>query len=373
MPNNLIPVAIMPWLKLDNSVKLGDVVFWPYYKLKNEYLAESDMLESLDKYAAAFKLDDNNKPAQITCVSYTKRGKTLLTNNETTRIHNAINALFAAAYINGIKCPDLYNLGFYLPATDHFTIFPLPNDKGIAKGDIVIHYPRLHVIGKIESFSIKCPPYIYNDYCPRFFSPLVDALDIGLRKSNKKMAKIWRSLEWFLYAQDAQPNFSEETRLATLCFAIDAALGETNGSRDFIKKVSNAITDQKLPKRYKRYFYSKKVKKSLQCNILQKWASDFYDLRNHIVHAKADEKRSLVWNGMNHKVLHSFIANYVWFECLWKALCDSEVIPPAPQEDACGEYYFKHYMKWYCKWSSPVRSLRNWWYDFLTNKIIDGE
>jgi hypothetical protein len=107
-------------------------------------------------------------------------------------------------------------------------------------------------------------------------------------------------------------------------------------------------------------------------NRLEAWASDFYELRKRLVHAKADKDASLVWHAGKRRFMHEYIASYVWFECLWYTMEQAGVIPPAPEEtDDVSKCSWRSYAKWYWGWKSGVRNLGMEWTSFLTGKSVD--
>lgn len=378
MKTKLKPIAFLPWLELHREVTIGRVVFWPYEKMKDRNLPAEHPPETLDKYAAAFRTF-NDDPSPVTCVSYKTDApqEQLLTKAESLEFLRAQHILFAAAYVGALEKPNLSDFNRTRPSAEHFILFPFPyRSEDREDGSFILQYPRRLTFGIIDGLRLQ-PPYHLHHYTFRSFDPLLVALSHALRLPQNKSFRIWRALEWFFYSQTTQEHFTEESRLVLLCMAIEALIegpGDVNRRR-FVSHVGDVTRSLGLSnRRWKRKLNPKAKTRTLPSTILEAWAYDFYESRNALVHPSSGKNASVVWRRMRFGgklsgYMHDFLAAYVWFECLWDAICGLSLVPPKPTKDASMAEKL-NCAKWYMAWQLPLDHMREWWSDFLNGKIL---
>lgn len=372
MPDQLVPIAFLPWLNFSKDIRVGRTVFWPYDKMKASMLPSEYPVEQLDKYAHGFRTK-NKEIAKVACLSYPMVPNEKLTPKQVSEVQIARYALFACNFISGISDPDDPNLGMRMPSAEHFAIHYLPTLSGIIKNQYYVEYPRMHIMGSASNLQICEPEHLHNCY-HSFFEPLRKVIDIAIqRRSFPSRPYVWRSLEWFFHAHTSQEHFTEEARLVILCMAIEAALQEVQGRRDFVQKIGTATAHLRLPKRSRCLKYTNpKGEDGLErghFNAIEVWASDFYELRKRLVHAKADKSIQIVWKAGRRPIMHFHLASYVWFECLWDALQRSGFVPKPPPE--AGDLTLKRARelgRWLGTWEMPVSNVRDEWRKLLNGK-----
>lgn len=374
MRRELWPVAILPWLELRDKVSVGKVVFWPYHKMKDEMLPVSYPGEALDKYAAVFRRSSKD-PAPVSVLSYPGQSDVPLSRAQAREVQRARYALFASVFMWGLREPELADVYSMLPSAEHFTMCPLPGPAGVDRGFWVQHYPRRLIAGTIgEAYEVRAPEHLHSmTYGVTVFEPLRHALEAALGR--KESERVWRSVEWFFYANTSHEHFTEEARLVMLCMAIEAALeAKTRGRWEFVGGVAEATKHLKLPRGWHRVVLNEKGKsKPLLWSPLQRWAWDFYEARSGLVHSGKRRGYVPAWCGKRPNVSHWFIGSYVWFECLWKALCDAGIVPPRPLEGGTSNSEIlasaKAYGRWVFAWHAGTGDMRKWWRSFLTGRL----
>ncbi|MDO8587511.1 MAG: hypothetical protein Q7T82_10780 [Armatimonadota bacterium] len=376
MANTLKPVAFLPWLELHEEVKVGKVVFWPYEKMKDRNLPTEHPPETLDKYAGAFRTH-NDEPAPVTCVSYKTDSPPdeRLTRAESREFLRAQHILFAAAYVGAIKQPYLYDFVPTCPSAEHFTLYHFPRKP---EDRIKGHFGTDLAVGIIDGFRIKPPDHLHR-YAFRLLDPLLLALSRTIMLPQKRSVSVWRTLEWFFYSQTTHGHFTEESRLIMLCMAIDALIPNCKGCQDFVKHVGQTTHSLKLPNRWKRKYKLNHRIITVPCSVLEAWASDFYETRNALVHYTPGENTSVIWRRMRlgRKLSgfpHDILAKYAWFECLWNELDQIGAIPPQPADRTGKPGFAKgridRAFRWHMDWQWSLDSMREWWRDFLTGRIL---
>jgi hypothetical protein len=330
-------------------------------------LPEEYPVEQLDKYAHAYRTQ-NKERAKVTCLSYPALLDQKLSREETREVLIARFALFACNFLAGIIEPDHPNAAMYIPSAEHFTMRYVPLLKGVKKGTFRAEFPRLHVMGSVSDKAISNQPEHLHTCFHAFFNPLRRAIDLLLKKPDDRIAPyVWRSLEWFFHAHSSQEHLTEEVRVVLLCMAIEAALCEVSKRDDFARKVSTAVSVLRLPK----YYYCERNGKQIRGSILEKWASEFYLLRNSLVHAKAKKDTPVVWRGGRRRFMHCYLASYVWFECLWHTMGQAGVIPRPPKDTRPATLHSTiKYGKWFWAWKSELDGLRERWRELLTGRGI---
>lgn len=369
MAKQLIPIAFLPWLDIHEKVSIGKVVFWPYDRMKASMLPSEYPVEQLDKYAHGYRTT-NKKRANVACLSYPLALDRKLTRRQTLEVQVARYALFACSFLGGISDPDAPNVGWSIPSAEHFAIRPIPRLSGVMKNTYYMEYPRLHIVGSVGNRAVDQPEHLH-DCGHRFFEPFRKAIDLAIRKRHcPSRPYMWRSLEWFFHAQTSQEHFTEEARLVVLCMAIEAAICEAKNRKDFIGKIAKVVSPLRLPR---RYAYEPEGSR-IQANVLEKWASDYYQLRNRLVHSKAPEDMSVVWRVGKRRFMHHYIASYVWFECLWWTIQEAGILPSPPNDGgAHDKQSIRRYARWHSAWRWDIDHLRERWAQLLTGNRADGE
>jgi hypothetical protein len=328
MKSNNLTIYYLPWVgdKIDESIKIGNIEFWPYYKNAAKRL-DKGVKTQLDKLFKSY-VDQEGSPLKeiIMCSYATEKLGEPLNEKQRDELLDAVNALVFSSIAPHIVSDAISNNWSFLPPTSNVfeliytalsiddEFFIPSNPKSIWHiGDDVFHKP-LNLGG--NSWTIEKKLVMgFNEYLSKV-------------KDFNERDRLFRSLEWFrlAYAGGTQvSDFSKVVMLAT-AFEIFFGIGQEDGNKSskFAEEVEECVTNKhaKVKDFYKekRDIGKKGKPKYLTRTLAGWWAWDFYKLRNGIVHGDAVPPENLYYK-YNH-ILHFIIADLVFWRCVKSRLYD---------------------------------------------------
>ncbi|NQU73945.1 MAG: hypothetical protein HQ547_04475 [Candidatus Omnitrophica bacterium] len=313
-----LQMAFLPYAPLKEELRIGDIILWPFYQKRTEYLKnqaiDAHIKQFLKQYVNHSK---KREPLEnITIVSYGSPDNFNPPSQEVAEeIRDAVKILFFATVIRNNSWRAFASNDFQL-VYQHFRL----GDDGIApsSGSFIRRTyggPRIDDILFIKPFNIA------SGYDIDYDGKILKALATLPKKTHDKLhRRIMRSLEWVMYAYNNSDGFSFDSRIIMMSTAFEILLDGFDGRWDFVNKVSRLICtyyDRAEKNRETRRVTINKSIIDKELSYKEWWAYEFYVLRNDLVHGKSiDDKRY-----KNRKDKDYFTLSVRFFEiCLKKTL-----------------------------------------------------
>ena len=288
-------ITFLPWISFNKEYKIGPILFWPYYLMKNHKIIDKEVIIHLDKYFKQFVDYEGKKVNTITICTFNDNYLKVLKTSEKEILNWAINSLIFSTLVSQIKGKILNrNYQLSVPNSDIFSKVILnffPGDKrmpilfeGILNGG--------WEIGEL---------YFQRPWTTSYSHGEPDEELVGIFKKfmydlkNKDSKRLFQCLEWFNYAHRSNSNISPFSKLLmmTIVYEIFFNLHDSRSKRnEFRKKLNDLFEDEEIKKEVRKERKNKKI----ELNLAGWWASDFYNLRNSIVHGDDINRKDLSYN-----------------------------------------------------------------------------
>lgn len=277
-----LQVVLLPWLKMEKKLTVGKVVFWPYSLFKKRGRVNQEVFTFLDRYVACYRDADDNLLREMTLCTLDRPYLRPIDEEKLNEIDEAVRALSFASISNN-AASRIYN--FSLAQSDAFQWFVQNFDP--REDTVVVPEPGFTGIYKLGEVGFRAP-FRGRQVQPRLDQDgLVSGLGAMLIQRPKAVTdRVLRSTEWFRMGFSTTTRLSDEAKVVMLATALEGLLladKRVSGKQEAIalrleEDIAKAST------------FSFKTKKDKLCNkkrtlsLLAWWGSEFYKLRNAIVH-----------------------------------------------------------------------------------------
>ncbi len=311
--------TFLPYISIKDDLKIGEVLLWPFYKKKDEYIKNPLIRSQIEQFLKQY-VDNSgkHKPLQnITIASYKSPDNFKpLTKNQLRKVRDAVTILCFSTIIK--------NTSWCAFSSDDFQLVHqnfIPGDDGIApsSGSFI----RRTIGGlKIEEVLFITPFYISQGWGINYDEKILRALE--KLQQDKKGKEFYRrvitSLEWVSYAYTNVDNFNYSSRIVMMATAFEILLNGFKNRFEFMKKIKqltcNSLDDTKKMRSTREIYYKGK-KRKVDFSFKEWWAYEFYNLRSNIVHGKEIKDKDF----KNRKGKEYFLLSIKFFvECLKKLL-----------------------------------------------------
>lgn len=310
--------SFLPYISLENELKIGDILFWSFYKKKDEYIKEGSIRNQIQRFLKQYVTPYQPKESlrEITIVSYKSPDNfRSLTIEQAQEMGNAVTIL--------CFCTLIKNADWRAFSSDDFQLM---SQNFIPGSDEIAPFSGSWIqrkIGglKIDEVLFTTPFYISIGWNINFYEKLLRALE-KLQQNKKNNADFYRrvitALEWVAHSYTNVDNFNFFSRIIMMSTAFEILLGGFRDRFEFMEKIKKLTCKNSEPKEVREIFYKgKKVSKNT--SLKEWWAYEFYELRSRIVHGK--ELKSD--NTINKKGKNHFKIAILFFEeCLKKILSE---------------------------------------------------
>jgi len=315
MSDNL-QISFLPWVEFKESVSIGPITFWPYYIEANKRVSDQEIKKHLDKYFKSY-VDHKGKPVnKITVCSHGEADFRCLNSHENQDIRYAVDALIFATIAPIIKmavCAN--NRSWAPPSSNVFELITQYFEPG--SDDITVKVGSLTSGGwKIGEIAFPKPWTTIGVFASAD-KELIKGFDncFSSRFSVDVRERLFRSLYWFWMAHIEGSHVSELSKIVmmTTAFEILLQFPRWNKSNYFMDYIERHIASDEFLKEERDTHKGEKCTHSLA----GWWASDFYKLRNQIVHGDYIPPDNMIYNDW---VTHLIVADLVFWECVKRKL-----------------------------------------------------
>jgi len=291
-------VTFLPWLRLQESVEINDVVFWPFPLERKKFIPNERLRHQLQLVFKGYK-DPTGKPiSKLTIASFHNEPFKDLTNEEAKLMAELVRLLAFSVMAEN----QYYRQGGRYFNSTHFQHmhqrFRL-GSKYIAphtrrRDGSTWHGGYKH--GELK-FSVPLQAWGLHDATPNI--SLLHSLGILLDKTTADAAAVRQAINWYLLANGDSESVSVETEMIMMGSAFEA-LFQTKDAQE--KKA--ALMDR-LPNLFSGYLTKKTRKAAMDGSLATRswkirWIDEFYWLRSKMIHGgKIDHKR-MVWDFQEH-------------------------------------------------------------------------
>ena len=298
-------VTFLPWLRLQESVEINGVVFWPFPMETKKFDPNKRFKHQLQRIFRGYK-DPTGKPTnKLTVASFHNEPFKDLTDEKAKLMTELVRFLAFSVMAEN----QYYRQGGRYFNSTHFQHmhqrFRL-GSKYIAphtrrRDGSTYHGGYKH--GELK-FSIPLQAWGLHDATPNI--SLLHSLDVLLNKTTADAAAVRQTINWYLLANGDSESVSVETEMILMGSAFEA-LFQIQDTQE--KKA--ALMDR-LPNLFSGYLTKKTRKAAMDGSIATRswkirWIDEFYWLRSKIIHGgKIDHKR-MVWNFQEHLTIAAII------------------------------------------------------------------
>jgi hypothetical protein len=323
---NYNTVVIMPYLSLNEELKLNNLRIWPYNKLKSKKIKDPKLLEHLNKIFGMYTHINGrpiDNPAIITNSTYK----------------------FPNIYKTSLDTIEHLKKSFLIPSilkmnswsfitSDNFISFyqryQIGND-GLATQDGAIH--GISTGGyKIGEIKFQKPGYIHLSTSPIDLEiAVLKALLESYQKrgSDERNSNIVNSLSTFFNCYKNSHDISRTSRILDLVMSFELLFGET-GRTQFRKNILQHSYFK--PSSEKKYPYPEVdtrtgvTLRTLNLTFLEIWAEEFYKLRHKLIHGNSTSDKDFLFYDLNNNVKqhdpHFYIAVNIFIVCILRKLSE---------------------------------------------------
>lgn len=315
--NEKIFVNIMPWVGLQQEIKIGKTIFWPWNNSESQ-IANTKTRDMIQRYVSSF-VDCQAKPVNTAAIcSYQGRDFRNLTDDEWSEMRCGREAL-----VFSVICPvvvqSIGGCSIGLCSAERFQVL----GQELSSEDAKLYVQTGHNL-TIGQFNVYRP-------LPVESAPLAQPNTILISAFNKVLVtsfsadlrtRLFRSLEWFRLAHVAADQVSEFSRIVMLATAFETLLEIPAQERDksmfFTKEVERRFRRETsiLDKREHK-------KKARAYTKAAWWAYDFYKLRNEIVHGDDVDPAKLRYNA---HITQKDVADAVLYQIIFQTLFETSCI-----------------------------------------------
>lgn len=309
---------LLPYISLKDEVRIGNVLLWPFYHHKDQYIKDTSIRTQIEKFLKQYidNSPERNPLSSLTMVSYKSPDNfRALRPIQTKEIRDAIIILCFSTILR--------NRSFGAFSSDDFQLLHqnfTPGDDGIAtsSGSLI----RTTNGGlKINEVFFATPLYINQGRNIIYNEEILKALE-RLQQDTKNQEfyrRVITALEWVAYSYTNVENFNYASRIVMMATAFEVLLDGFRDRWEFIKKIKkftcNSLDEKKM--RSVRIVKINNAEEEKDISFKEWWAYEFYNLRNKIVHGREVKNKDF----KNRKRAQHFLLAIKFFEeCLKKLL-----------------------------------------------------
>ncbi len=305
-----LQVSFLPWAGFEQSIVIGPITFWPYYKEADQRINDPEVRLHLDRHFKSH-VDHQGSPVKtITVCSYGDSGFRPLNDEQTNDLRDAVNALLFASIAPHIKNAvesGNHSLG---PATaDVFEWISLNFVPGI--DHLAVRAGSLTHMGlKIDNIFFS-KPWATGGMLWKPSASLVDGLSECFAPEVAPEARecIFRSLEWFRMVHLENNSVSALAKVVMMVMAFEVLLQFKMSKWKFVAAVQKCLAHEESFKGSRPNIKGEMK----ELTLADCWAWDFYELRNRIVHGAKIEPKEFQYSS---EWTHGTVADVVFLECV---------------------------------------------------------
>ncbi len=320
--NTYLQVSFLPWIQTKRSLCIGPIRFWPYCAEAEQRIKAQEIRDHLTRYFRSF-VDHQGRPVgSITVCSYSDADFRCLEDFEYRELRRAVDVMIFATIAPQVKTTvcannrsmgppsaDIYELVTqnFQPGSDHVAVHAgTVKSGGWRIGEII--FPKPWATGG----TLGTPDEELAKGFDKCFSP---EFSVDIRE------RLFRSLEWFRMAHIEGGQVSELSKVVMMATGFEILLqfprkGKRQHFMDYMKK---KVTSDKFIKDTRITDKGDK----LNLSLVEWWASDFYELRNRIVHGDQVPESDLIYRDW---ITHLIVADLVFLECVKRELFEYKCI-----------------------------------------------
>jgi len=305
-------INFLPWINFKEEYKIGPILFWPYYKMKDKKRIDNKIINHLDKYFKQFIDYERKGVRTITICTYNGKYFKILTDKENLLLKSSMNSLFFSTIIPQIITKiRSRNYQFAIPNSDIFNMLICKFYPG--SNSLAVQFEGVLDGGwKIGELCFQKPVttgYSYGE--PN--EELIGIFDkFMLNQSEIDSKRLFRCLEWFNYAHRSNSHSSPHAKILMMATAYEIFFN-MHDSYSKRGKLRKKINDLFLDEEIKTEVRKERNGKEIKLNLAGWWANDFYNLRNKIVHGDEVELKELKYKD---KISYIDVADLL----LWKSI-----------------------------------------------------
>jgi len=305
-------LAILPWLKLQEPIKVGGVFFTPFSVSKGDpaslfYEFKEDITRILSSYR-----DIRGETIGECALSYTDEKDPC---DSSIDIHLTSNAAHLLAFAGLAKNKFCVQLGNYTNSSCFETVF-----QEFSKGAKFIrimtrrrdgcHYLTGQKHGEVKfSMPLECA----NRNTPVFDDALLISLGYVLEEREPLARRLMQSIWLYNLACSDSHRISLEREIVLMVSAFEQLFSRCQGANDLACKVETLLNGYGSVKvgdcsridRIKLSNGNENTEK--QWYICRKWMQEIYQLRNDYTHGNDPTRRTWGWNVLEHSLMASFV------------------------------------------------------------------
>lgn len=336
--------SFLPYVALQNEVKIGNAIFWSFHKKKDEHIKNAVVKQQLENFLQQYVMytRDRTPLKDITIVSFKSPSNLKpLTKNEIAQLKNAVTCLCFSTLTR--------NKGWSAFSSDDFQLihqnFILGSDDiALSSGSII---RRGHGGLKTDEVLFILPPHIAHGFPIDYNKDILEAL--AKLQADKTKENVFRriinSLEWVSYSYTNVDNFNYSSRIVMLSTAFEILLDGFSDRTVFINKtkplVCNSLDNSRRMRARKEVWWKGK-KQTIDLSLKEWFVFELYDLRSRIVHGN----RILAKDLLNKYGKPYFLLGIKFFEeCLKRVL----------EKEGCFPYGFGDKVQW-CSIYDEIRN-----------------
>ena len=301
----------MPWVRLGDPVTIGAVVFFDYPGETIPIALTAADRTLLDRLKALYRTwpEQDEVPSIVVAAIDTSAPLRPITDEERALVNRAGYALAFACLAHGYHAP------FAGCSADNFLLFHQNFDG--SPGMAVQTGRKLMAFSDADLIRFVCAPWTPSELVPTrpdkdFITPLSELIE---RDDEATLRRLWLALESFFYALTNSEMSKGLWQLVHLNIAFEALLNFSNRN-EFVKRVGRLCEPYcRLTERVTLF----QDEGERDYSLVQIWASEFYEIRNALVHGKPDATLPRFWRDLRS---HSEIAVRVFRTCVRERLAE---------------------------------------------------
>lgn len=306
-PGPIAELAFMPWIKLGDPVSIGPVTFFDYPAEDVPVALDTADRARLDELKALYRTWPAQDEISTMVVAAFDASAPLrpLADDERLLVRRTGHALAFACLAHGYHAP------FAGCSSDNFLLYHQNFDG--SSGMAVQTGRKLIGFSDAKLMRFVCPPWTPSELVPArpdkdFVKPLSAVIT---REDDPALRRLWLALESFFYALTDSEMSKGLWQLVHLTIAFEALLN-FRSRREFVQRVGRLCAP-----------YCERTERATlfdepgDYTLVQMWASDYYEIRNALVHGKPDANLPLRWRG---GPTHAEIAVRVFRMCVRERL-----------------------------------------------------
>lgn len=328
-------VYFLPYFPIEKEIRIGNILFWPFYRMRETYIEEENIRVPLEKIFGCYVNRDGEATRSITIASIGGQHFSPFSENELENLDSAVKVL---AFASIIKNP----YEFQYRNSENFQVYSqelVPGEETLT----IFHRFRRSVYGghvhslgpyKFEQVKFIQPDSVLVSGTKELDQRMLGALEkiLDSRRSNLDAERILRALEWFYFAHFDLRDIPDTVIVVMMATAFESLLNisDTGKTRDFIEKMeiflvnkARGFLDGSAKKGISRRDWKRKARNYTKAGW---WAHDFYGARSDIVHGRN-------WNLLYDGKSQLEIADLVFIECLKRKLEEKYLYIYSPEDE----------------------------------------